>query len=186
MKMKEIGKDIKLKNDINKTKKILLLILVLIGCITIFCFSEFSANDSSKQSRGVTYNILKALNRNKLTEKELTKLTKKVNPVIRKIAHFSIYMFLAMFVYMFTEEIVNNNSKKYIEKHLKDKEKDYKYIKIVITTIVFCVIYAIFDEIHQIYVPGRTGKAIDVIIDTLGSLVGITLMILKNKIKNKG
>lgn len=175
MKMKEIGKNIKLKNDTNKTKKILLLILVLIGCITIFCFSEFSAGESTKQSRGVTYNILKVLNRNKLSEKELTKFTKKVNPVIRKIAHFSIYMILAIFTYMFIEEL-----------NIKSKSEKERLRKNIIYTCIFCIIYAIFDEIHQIYVPGRTGKAIDVIIDTLGSCMGITLLLVNNIIKRKG
>ena len=174
MKMKEIGKDIKLKNDINKTKKILLLILVLIGCITIFCFSEFSASDSSKQSKGVTYNILKVLNGNKLSEKELTKLTKKVNPVIRKIAHFSIYMTLAIFTYMFIEEL-----------NIKSKSEKEKLRKNIVYTCIFCIIYAIFDEIHQIYVPGRTGKVIDVIIDTLGVCMGIAIILLNDKINNK-
>ena len=78
MKINEIEKNINLKNDTNKTKKILLLILVLIGCITIFCFSEFAAGESTKQTRGVTYNILKVLNGNKLTEKEIRNLRKKV------------------------------------------------------------------------------------------------------------
>ena len=151
MKMKEIGKDIKLKNDINKTKKILLLILVLIGCITIFCFSEFSANDSSKQSRGVTSNVIKLLNGNKLSEKDLTKLTKKVNPLVRKIAHFSIYMILAIFTYMFIQEL-----------NIKSKSEKERLRKNILYTCIFCIIYAIFDEIHQIYVPGRTGKLIDV------------------------
>ena len=173
--MNEVEKNIKLKNDTNKNKRIVLLILVLIGCITIFCFSEFSANDSSKQSRGVTYNILKVLNGNKLSEKELTKLTKKVNPVIRKIAHFSIYMILAIFTYMFIEEL-----------NIKSKSEKEKLRKNIIYTCIFCIIYAIFDEIHQIYVPGRTGKAIDVIIDTLGSCMGITLLLVNNIIKRKG
>ena len=175
MRMNEVEKNIKLKNDTNKNKRIVLLILVLIGCITIFCFSEFSANDSSKQSRGVTYNILKVLNGNKLSEKELTKLTKKVNPVIRKIAHFSIYMILAIFTYMFIEEL-----------NIKSKSEKEKLRKNIIYTCIFCIIYAIFDEIHQIYVPGRTGKAIDVIIDTLGSCMGITLLLVNNIIKRKG
>lgn len=172
MKINEIEKNINLKNDTNKTKKILLLILVLIGCITIFCFSEFSAGESTKQSRGVTYNILKVLNGNKLSEKELIKLTKKINPVIRKIAHFSIYMILAIFTYMFIEEL-----------NIKSKSEKERLRKNILYTCIFCIIYAIFDEIHQIYVPGRTGKVIDVIIDTLGACMGIAILLLNNFMK---
>ena len=172
MKMNEIEKDINLKNNTNKAKRILLLILVLIGCITIFCFSEFSAGESTKQSRGLTYNILKVLNGNKLSEKELVKLTKRVNPVIRKIAHFSIYMILAIFTYMFIEEL-----------NIKSKSEKERLRKNILYTCIFCIIYAIFDEIHQIYVPGRTGKVIDVIIDTIGSCMGISILLLNNSLK---
>lgn len=131
--------------------------------------------DSSKQSRGLTYNILKILNGNKLSEKELIKLTKKVNPLVRKIAHFSIYMILATFTYMFIEEL-----------NIKSKSEKERLRKNIIYTCIFCIIYAIFDEIHQIYVPGRTGKLIDVIIDTLGSCMGITLLLVNNIVKRKG
>ena len=175
MRMNEVEKNIKFKNDTNKNKRIVLLILVLIGCITIFCFSEFSAGESTKQSRGLTYNIVKVLNGNKLSEKELIKLSKKVNPLVRKIAHFSIYMILAIFTYMFIEEL-----------NIKSKSEKERLRKKILYTCIFCIIYAIFDEIHQIYVPGRTGKAIDVIIDTLGSCMGITLLLVNNIIKRKG
>lgn len=140
----------------------------------IFKFSELSGLKSTKQSRGLTYNILKVLDGNKLSEKDLIKLTKKINPVIRKIAHFSIYMILAIFTYMFIENL-----------NIKSKSERERLRKNVLYTFIFCIIYAIFDEIHQIYVPGRTGKPIDVIIDTLGASMGITIILLNNKINNK-
>jgi VanZ family protein len=37
----------------------------------------------------------------------------------------------------------------------------------------FCILYAISDEIHQSFVPGRSPRALDVGIDTLGALVGL-------------
>ena len=96
----------------------------------IFKFSGLSGFNSTKQSRGITYNIVKVLNGNKLSEKE--RLRKKI-----------------------------------------------------LYTCIFCIIYAIFDEIHQIYVPGRTGKVIDVVIDTLGAFMGIAIILLNDKINNK-
>ena len=150
------------------------MILVILGCFVIFKFSELSGLKSTKQSRGLTYNILKGLDGNKLSEKELEKLTKKVNPIVRKVAHFSIYMILAIFTYMFIEEL-----------NIKSKSEKERLRKNILYTCIFCIIYAIFDEIHQIYVPGRTGKPIDVIIDTLGACMGITIILLNNKINNK-
>lgn len=132
------------------------------------------ATASTKQSKGLTYNVIKLLNGNKLNEIDLEKLTKKINPVIRKIAHFSIYMILAIFTYMFIEEL-----------NIKSKSEKERLRKNILYTCIFCLIYAIFDEIHQIYVPGRTGKVIDVIIDTLGACTGITIILIRNKFNYK-
>ena len=159
-------------NDNKKKIKYVKCIIAIICCIIIFSFSAVPATASTKQSKGLTYNVIKLLNGNKLSEKELTKLTKKVNPLIRKIAHFSIYMILAIFTYMFIEEL-----------NIKSKSEKERLRKNILYTCIFCIIYAVFDEIHQIYVPGRTGKAIDVIIDTLGSCMGIVILLLNNFIK---
>ena len=150
------------------------MIIVILGCFVIFKFSELSGLKSTKQSRGLTYNILKGLDGNKLSEKELEKLTKKVNPIVRKVAHFSIYMILAIFTYMFIEEL-----------NIKSKSEKERLRKNILYTCIFCIIYALFDEIHQIYVPGRTGKVIDVVIDTLGAFMGIAIILLNDKINNK-
>jgi VanZ family protein len=45
---------------------------------------------------------------------------------------------------------------------------------IVLFTVLMCAIYAMTDEFHQTFVAGRTGRTIDVILDTgasLGALV---------------
>lgn len=159
-------------NENKKKIKYVKCIIAIICCIIIFSFSAVPATASTKQSKGLTYNVIKLLNVNKLSEKELTKLTKKVNPLVRKIAHFSIYMILAIVTYMFIEEL-----------NIKSKSEKERLRKNIIYTCIFCIIYAVFDEIHQIYVPGRTGKAIDVIIDTLGSCMGIAILLLNNFIK---
>ena len=161
-------------NENKKNIKYVKCIIAIICCIIIFSFSAVPATGSLKQSKGLTYTIIKVLNGNKLTEKELAKLTKRVNPVIRKIAHFSIYMILAIFTYMFIEEL-----------NIKSKSEKERLRKNILYTCIFCIIYAIFDEIHQIYVPGRTGKVIDVIIDTLGACMGITIILIRNKFNYK-
>lgn len=84
--------------------------------------------------------------------------------IIRKTAHFTEYLILGLLVYNM----------------LKDYSK-HTYIAIII-----CIIYAISDEIHQIYVAGRTFKLLDIIIDTIGSICGITIMkYITTKLKRK-
>jgi VanZ family protein len=41
--------------------------------------------------------------------------------------------------------------------------------------LVIAVIYAISDEFHQTFVPGRNGTAVDVLIDSIGALFAILL-----------
>ena len=38
----------------------------------------------------------------------------------------------------------------------------------LIYTIIFVFIYACSDEIHQLFIRGRSGEILDVLIDTLG------------------
>ena len=50
---------------------------------------------------------------------------------------------------------------------------------------LLCFIYAISDEIHQLFIPGRSGSITDVLIDMTGSIIGIILyhQFMKNEKK---
>jgi VanZ family protein len=47
--------------------------------------------------------------------------------------------------------------------------------RVFLLSVVFCVIYAATDEIHQMFVPGRAGRLADVAIDSAGAAVGAAL-----------
>ena len=51
-------------------------------------------------------------------------------------------------------------------------------LRLFIYTSVFCLVYAITDEIHQIFVPGRAGMVRDVIIDLFGAMIGAGVFLL--------
>jgi len=44
----------------------------------------------------------------------------------------------------------------------------------VIFSLIIVIFYAISDEAHQMFTPGRAGKEIDIAVDTLGGILGIT------------
>lgn len=44
--------------------------------------------------------------------------------------------------------------------------------------LVFCLLYAVSDEVHQIFVDGRGPAVTDVLIDTAGAVCGILLTLL--------
>lgn len=83
--------------------------------------------------------------------------------IIRKLAHFIEYFILGILVINFIT----------------------RYDKKIIIAILLCIIYATSDEIHQIFVPGRSCQITDIMIDSLGSIMGIYLCkLITKKCKN--
>lgn len=78
--------------------------------------------------------------------------------IIRKLAHFTEYFILGILTY----NLIKNYRKKY-------------YIAIII-----CIIYAISDEIHQIFIPGRSCQITDILIDSIGAITAIYICKLKH------
>ncbi len=85
------------------------------------------------------------------------------NPV-RKLAHFSEYAGLGFFLQLHM----------FFVRHLKIgiKNKDFSAKQYIICGIVISILYAISDELHQYFVPGRACRFLDVCIDSSGVLVG--------------
>jgi len=83
--------------------------------------------------------------------------------IIRKSAHFTEYFILGLLV----QNMIDNYNKK------------------TFLSIIICILYAISDEIHQYFVPGRSCQIMDMTIDTLGSLLGIYLLLSIKKIDYK-
>ncbi len=58
-----------------------------------------------------------------------------------------------------------------------------------VASLLFSVVYALSDEIHQIFVPGRACRAFDIFVDTCGAGVGIIafmiLFYIIGKIKSR-
>lgn len=154
----------------NTTKRIIFGILILLNCITIFYFSHQVASNSSKQSGTIVEIISSIIPYIKnMQEPQKTILMKEViTPIVRKLAHFSIYALLGVFTTNFVLTIENK-----------------KLSKTSILSLIFCLIYAITDEYHQTFIPGRYGDLRDVLIDTSGALVGILSTIVITIITRK-
>ena len=50
-----------------------------------------------------------------------------------------------------------------------------------ILSIILCIVYSIFDEGHQLFIEGRAGEVLDVLVDTIGVFLGY-ILIRKNKL----
>lgn len=138
-------------------KKIIKLILIVLWMGVIFTFSSDNADKSTSKSDGFIINIYKTFHKVELTKKEQQKVIDKYVFPVRKLAHFTEYLILGLLVISFISEF---------------KTLEIKYLLI---SIFICMLYAVSDEIHQIFINGRTAKLLDVFIDTLGSATGVLI-----------
>ena len=137
-------------------KKILYFIPAFLVMAAIFYFSSQSGPVSTQLSDSV---ISAVTEKNDPLSKDMWQ---KLNVIIRKSAHFIEYMSLgAAFAFGLRFSVAGASTIKYI-----------------LLSTLFSAVYAVSDEIHQYFVPGRACMLTDVGIDTIGSLSGAVLMIL--------
>lgn len=139
-----------------KKRIILYIILTIVCMITIFYFSSRNTIESNGTSKGLIkyfVTIYEKVTKSNVNE-EL--IINKLNYPVRKLAHFSIYFLLGIIIYLL-----------FLQTNLKRK---------LLISISLCIIYASFDEVHQLFVFGRTAQLLDVFIDSMGSLLGILLL----------
>ncbi len=132
--------------------------LVVAWMIVIFWFSNQPAVVSDEKSRFVIHflNIL-GLNLDSI-------LGELANFVVRKISHFTEYFILYIFLFNALKE--NFNVK-----------------KAIILGILILFLYACSDEIHQFFIPGRSCRFMDVLIDTSGGIFASVILYLNNNKK---
>ena len=126
--------------------RIILIILILLWMYIVFGFSGQNGDESS----GISYRISMFITGNN------EEIAKTIEPYVRKIAHFSEYAVGAILIYLLLYTFPKVSSK------IRN-----------VSSIIITIIYAISDEIHQLYIPGREGKIVDVYIDTLGIITGV-------------
>lgn len=121
-------------------------IAVVLWMSLLFYFSHQPATTSSELSTGITKSIIKVV------EKVMPSATfdlRRLNHIVRKHAHFIIYFVLGVFVL-----------------HALGSAS-------IGIALLICVIYAMSDEFHQLFIPGRGAQIKDVLIDSAGASVGI-------------
>ena len=149
---------------LNIIRGILITALIAIF-VTIFGFSNQNSETSAGLSQKVTNFVVEFVPSIKnMPEKEKEQAEYRIEKIIRKIAHYSIYTLVGILLMALMTTY-------------KIKELD----RIAISMIIG-VIYAATDEIHQAFVPGRGPLVTDVILDSIGVLTGICIVLLVYKI----
>lgn len=128
--------------------------------VMIFQFSAQDAGESSSLSRKVTTKIVSSINyrthRNWTPQEQAAKV-RQLEYYVRKMAHFSEYLLLAvtLAIPLYVHGV--------------------RGIWLLLLTELICIIYASSDEYHQMFVSGRSAQLKDVLIDSAGALCGILI-----------
>lgn len=142
------------KNILSHVIRYILIICIIVLCCKIFALSSQDGGVSAGTSRQFTEILLKTLG---LECNDRT--IEIINPVIRKVAHFSVYMLLG-FLTMCTCETFK-------------WQRVYKFD----FSTMFAFVFACSDELHQRLVPGRSGEFADVCLDTVGAMLGVLIVL---------
>ncbi|MCY6957018.1 VanZ family protein [Clostridium brassicae] len=134
-------------------------LLAIAWMVVIFKFSNDPATVSdAKSGTVITMFDSIGLNLNSL-------LGTLANFIVRKVAHFTEFLILYVFLY-------NALSESYTNK------------KALVIAIVFTFLYACSDEFHQTFIPGREGRFRDVLIDTSGGIAAFMYFYFSHPKKN--
>lgn len=124
--------------------RIFALLLLITWMGVIFMFSNEIADSSSERSGVIVEVISRSVS---WSQDILTFLT-------RKAAHIFIYFVLGVLAFNVAKDFRISNK------------------RAVMLSVVFVILYAITDEFHQSFVPGRSAELRDVLIDTVAGAMG--------------
>jgi VanZ family protein len=143
----------------DKKRRIWAWVAVVFWLGVIFMFSSQPANVSADLSKGVTEVVVRAVARVLDLEVDVStgEVFARYHGWVRKGAHGLLYFVLALLVMNAVQ---------------KSGWRGYGI------SFAVCVLYAVSDEVHQLYVPGRGGQLGDVLIDSAGALVGLGVYFL--------
>ena len=138
-----------------------LVLLTLSWMGVIFSFSCENGGESAESSGRFIRKIVSVIDGDfdTLSPEEQTKIVEKYDHFVRKAAHFSIYAVLGGLLYLTAFSLG------------ADKKKGY------VVSVVIGALYAVSDEVHQYFVPGRACMIRDMLLDSVGVAIGAAVLL---------
>lgn len=135
--------------------------VVVLCAAAIFYFSAQPAAVSNSLSKGIVKYIVDTavmLLDIDMTTAEQWWLINKINSVGREYMHGIVFFLLG------------------ITLHNAVMSSGYRGRRAIVISVAVCLLYGLFDEIHQLFVPGRAFQIRDLLTDAVGSIVAIMLV----------
>ena len=146
--------------------------LTLFWMVFIFMMSSAGKDESNSQSGAVCEFICEHFveGYEEMAPEEQIQIQQKISFPVRKCAHLSEYAVLGALMTLTAASWRWED-----EETMRTGETPGGTVRIL-PVLAAGFLYAVSDEIHQIFVPGRSGEPRDVLIDTSGVLIGICLV----------
>jgi hypothetical protein len=140
-----------------KTYAVIFIILGLSLMAIIFRFSSQNNVDTNLLSRNITEKIASVVfpGYESFSNSVKAVMLNDLNNFIRKTAHFALFFSMSAVFYAFFTVMTK------------------MYLISGALSVAVNFIYAVIDEYHQSFVPGRTPLVKDVFIDTVGAVFGV-------------
>jgi len=139
-------------------KKVIKWLILFSWLFVIFMFShQQNSGEITKEIISTTISVKE--------ESKTEPLLDGINYVIRKNAHITEFIILTLILFSLVSEYTKNEK------------------KIILISIIGCILFAAGDEFHQYFVPGRSALVTDVLIDSIGALIALIIYKIYNKNK---
>ena len=141
------------------------VILTLLWMLLIFWFSAKPAVQSARESHEVGMwigRIMMRLHGEQWTNAELEQFAVGADFLVRKGAHMSEYAVLG-FLMSGAWGVWDRRNRHVIRR--------------AVFGLLSVALYAVSDEAHQIFVPGRSGQVTDILLDSAGAAAGVLLAV---------
>lgn len=142
-------------------------VLAIVWMCIIFAFSAQPKEESSEVSAGFTYQMVSSTSfffRLDLSDERVKEIADAIEGFVRKIAHMTEFGLLSILLYIWIGQW------------------EMSFLRKGGTAAGAAAVYAVTDEIHQLFVAGRAGRFTDVLIDSAGAVLGVLVFVLIAKI----
>lgn len=153
-------------------KKIIYGILLVGWMGVIFAFSHQNAEASKQLTSDIASDTIEQLEKVEgevfeestvFVEENHWEWVDKIFTPLRKMAHLLVFFVYGFLLFNFV------------------KEFKFTFKELLIAVLVLGLFYAVFDEFHQTFIPGRAGLLKDVFINYVGAILGSSICLLFNK-----
>ena len=153
-------------------KRKIYIALTIIWMITIFCFSARNGVTSTGDSHYIGMKIGEVFvpGFDQWNSTRQLAFAQKADFPIRKSAHAMEYALLG---FLIAGSLVAN-----AKERKKQRNKVQENKKLYLAAWMGSAFYAMTDEFHQLFVPGRSGRVADVLLDSTGAAVGVCLFLI--------